>query len=138
MITEYGMSDELGPYFWQKARAGLLGRDIARDRNYSEAVAYSIDKEARRIIEECYSEAEKLLKENISVLHRIAQTLIEKETIDAQEFADILREVGLGEYIDEKMGKKETKEKEQKEENVSAENQMRLKMKKHKMKRTIK
>ncbi len=125
MITEYGMSDELGPLtFGRKQEQVFLGRDIARDRNYSEAVAYSIDKEARRIIEECYSEAEKLLKENISVLHRIAQTLIEKETIDAQEFADILREEGLGEYIEEKMGNKETKEKEQKEENVSAENQM--------------
>jgi cell division protease FtsH len=123
MITEFGMSDELGPLtFGKKQEQIFLGRDIARDRNYSEAVAYSIDKEARRIIEECYHEAEKLLKENIDALHRIAQTLMEKETIDAQEFADILREVGLGEYIDEKLGNEETDEKEKSEENASEEN----------------
>lgn len=106
MITEFGMSDELGPLtFGKKQEQVFLGRDIARDRNYSEAVAYSIDKEARRLIEECYKEAEKLLKENIDALHRIAQTLMEKETIDASEFADILRELGLGDFIDEKLGK---------------------------------
>jgi len=96
MITEYGMSDELGPLtFGRKQEQVFLGRDISRDRNYSEAVAYSIDKEARRIIEECYREAERLLNNNLETLHLIAQTLMEKETIEAPEFAEIIKKSGL-------------------------------------------
>lgn len=96
MITEYGMSEELGPLtFGKKQEQVFLGRDIARDRNYSEAVAYSIDKEARRIIDTCYKEAQKLLQDNIEALHLIAQTLMEKETIDAKDFADLLKQAGV-------------------------------------------
>lgn len=96
MITEYGMSDELGPLtFGRKQEQVFLGRDIARDRNYSEAVAYSIDKEVRRIIDRCYKEAERLLRENIDALHLIAKTLMEKETIEAHEFAELMKEAGL-------------------------------------------
>lgn len=96
MITEYGMSDELGPLtYGRKQEQVFLGRDISRDRNYSEAVAYSIDKEARRIIEECYQEAEKLLSENMEALHAIANTLMEQETIEAHEFAELLKELGI-------------------------------------------
>lgn len=96
MITEYGMSDELGPLtFGRKQEQVFLGRDISRDRNYSEAVAYSIDKEARRIIEDCYREAERLLNNNLEALHLIAQTLMEKETIEALEFAELIKKSGL-------------------------------------------
>lgn len=96
MITEYGMSDELGPLtFGRKEEQVFLGRDISRDRNYSEAVAYSIDKEVRRLIDECYQEAERLLQDNIEVLHTIAKTLMEKETIEAEEFAEIISQSGL-------------------------------------------
>ncbi len=96
MITELGMSDELGPLtFGRKQEQVFLGRDISRDRNYSEAVAYSIDKEAHRIIEECYQEAQKFLKDNIDTLHLIAKTLMEKETIEAEEFAAIIKACGL-------------------------------------------
>ncbi|MBZ4655413.1 MAG: ATP-dependent metalloprotease ftsh [Peptococcaceae bacterium] len=96
MITEYGMSDELGPLtFGRKQEQVFLGRDIARDRNYSEAVAYSIDKEVRRIVDECYKEAERMLKDHIDVLHLIAQTLMEKETIEADEFAALIKQSGI-------------------------------------------
>lgn len=96
MITEFGMSDELGPLtFGRKQEQVFLGRDISRDRNYSEAVAYSIDKEARHIIDECFKEAERLLNENSSTLHMIAHTLMEKETIEAEEFAALLEKAGL-------------------------------------------
>ncbi|MGI6553881.1 MAG: ATP-dependent zinc metalloprotease FtsH [Bacillota bacterium] len=91
IITEFGMSDELGPLtFGTKQEQVFLGRDIARDRNYSEAVAVSIDKEARRIMDECYSRAETLLKENIEKLHLIAGKLMEKETLEAEEFEALL------------------------------------------------
>jgi len=113
MITEFGMSDELGPLtFGKKQEQVFLGRDIATDRNYSEAVAYSIDKEARRIIEGCYQKADQLLRENIDALHLIAQTLIEKETIDAEEFAELLQQAGLGKFVEDKIAAvgKENKE----------------------------
>lgn len=91
MITELGMSDELGPLtFGQKEGQVFLGRDIARDRNYSEAVAYSIDKEARRIIDECYQKAQNLIKENMHKLNAIANTLMAQETIDSKEFAALM------------------------------------------------
>jgi len=94
MIMEWGMSEELGPItFGNKQEQVFLGRDIARDRNYSEAVAFSIDKEVRRIMEESYKKAEKLLRDNIDKLHLIAQTLMEKETIEAEEFAELMKKV---------------------------------------------
>ncbi|MGI6225767.1 MAG: ATP-dependent zinc metalloprotease FtsH [Peptococcales bacterium] len=94
MITEWGMSDELGPItFGNKQEQVFLGRDIARDRNYSEAVAFAIDKEVRRIMEEAYQKAEKLLRDNIDKLHLIAQTLMEKEVIEAEEFANLMKNV---------------------------------------------
>lgn len=91
MITELGMSEELGPLtFGQKEGQVFLGRDIARDRNYSEAVAYAIDKEARRIIDECYLKAQTIIQENMHKLDAIAHTLMEKETIEAKEFANLM------------------------------------------------
>jgi cell division protease FtsH len=115
MITEYGMSDELGPLtFGRKQEQVFLGRDISRDRNYSEAVAYSIDKEARRIIDTCYKEAEQLLKDNMEALHLIAHTLMEKETIDAEEFEELLKQCGVEiknkGFLDEKNKGAETKD----------------------------
>lgn len=96
MITEWGMSDELGPItFGNKQEQVFLGRDLGRDRNYSEAVAFSIDKEVRRIMEESYQKAEKLLRDNINKLHLIAQTLMEKEVIVAEEFAELMEKVTL-------------------------------------------
>lgn len=92
MITEYGMSEELGPLtFGRPQEQVFLGRDIARDRNYSEEIAYSIDKEARRIIEQCYQKAKTILEENIQKLHLVANTLMEKETIDASEFEMLMQ-----------------------------------------------
>ncbi|MDN5344247.1 MAG: cell division protease FtsH [Clostridia bacterium] len=91
MITEFGMSDELGPLtFGRKQETIFLGRDIARDRNYSEAVAFSIDKEARRIIDDCYNRAKGLLKQHMAELHLVARALMEKETLEAEEFTAII------------------------------------------------
>jgi len=90
MITELGMS-ELGPLtFGHKEEQVFLGRDISRDRSYSDAVAYEIDKEARRIIDECYLKAQNLIKENIDKLHAIAEALMEKETLDVTSFAALM------------------------------------------------
>lgn len=92
MITEYGMSEELGPLtFGRPQEQVFLGRDISRDRNYSEEVAFSIDKEARRIIENCYQRAKEILENNIHKLHLVATTLMEKETIEASEFQSLMQ-----------------------------------------------
>lgn len=91
MITELGMSEELGPLtFGHKEEQVFLGRDISRDRSYSDAVAYAIDKEARRTIDECYLKAQNLIKENIDKLHAIAEALMEKETLDVTSFAALM------------------------------------------------
>jgi cell division protease FtsH len=91
MITELGMSEELGPLtFGHKEEQVFLGRDISRDRSYSDTVAYSIDKEARRIIDECYLKAQNLIVQNIDILHAIAEALMEKETLDVNSFADLM------------------------------------------------
>ncbi|WP_289710987.1 ATP-dependent zinc metalloprotease FtsH [Desulfosporosinus nitroreducens] len=91
MITELGMSEELGPLtFGHKEEQVFLGRDISRDRSYSDAVAYSIDKEARRIIDGCYQKAQDLIEQNIEKLHAIAEALMEKETLDVKDFAALM------------------------------------------------
>lgn len=90
MITEYGMSDNLGPMtFGNKQDEVFIGRDLARSRNYSEEVAAAIDKEMRRIIEEAYQSAHKILEENMNKLHKVAEKLLEKEKIDRNEFLEI-------------------------------------------------
>ena len=91
MITELGMSEELGPLtFGHKEEQVFLGRDISRDRSYSDTVAYAIDKEARRIIDDCYQKAQNLIRENIDKLHAIAEALMEKETLDVNSFAALM------------------------------------------------
>ena len=88
MITEWGMSDELGTITFGNNNNDqvFLGRDLGRDRNYSEAVAYSIDKEVKRMMDDCHAEARRLLSENLGKLTLIAETLKERETIQAEEF----------------------------------------------------
>ena len=91
MIMEYGMSEELGPLtYGHKSEEVFLGRDISRDRNYSDAIAYAIDKEAGQLIEDNYRKAERILQEQIKELHAVAQRLMEVEVIDAEEFIAIM------------------------------------------------
>ncbi len=91
MITELGMSEELGPVtFGHKEEQVFLGRDIAKDRNYSESVAQAIDNEVRRIIDESYQKAQDIIIEKMDILHAIAKSLMENETIDAEGFLEII------------------------------------------------
>lgn len=93
MITEFGMSDELGPLtFGHKQEQVFLGRDIARDRNYSESVARAIDKEARQIIDSCYQKAKEILENNRQRLELVARALMEKETLEGPEFEELMRQ----------------------------------------------
>ena len=107
LITVYGMSEELGPLTFGKGQGQVfLGRDISRDRDYSEAVAFSIDKEARRIMDDSYKRAKQILTEKINVLHLIAKTLMEKETLEADEFEILINGMDEGlssEEVQEKL-----------------------------------
>ncbi|MBQ8799816.1 MAG: ATP-dependent zinc metalloprotease FtsH [Lachnospiraceae bacterium] len=87
MVTRYGFSDAIGMVNCEnEGDEVFIGRDLAHTRSYSESVANSIDAEVRRIIDECYAEAKRLLQENESVLHACAELLIEKERINREEF----------------------------------------------------
>ncbi|SKA95454.1 membrane protease FtsH catalytic subunit [Caloramator quimbayensis] len=93
MVTEYGMSETLGPIeFGTGHDEVFLGRDFNKTRNYSEEIAALIDKEIKRIIESAYNRAENLLKENINRLHRVAEALLEKEKLEAEEFETIFNQ----------------------------------------------
>ncbi|WML24270.1 ATP-dependent zinc metalloprotease FtsH [Neobacillus sp. OS1-33] len=87
MVTEYGMSDKLGPLQFGQGSGGqvFLGRDIHNEQNYSDAIAYEIDLEVQRIIKECYARAKVILTENRDKLDLIAKTLLEVETLVAEQ-----------------------------------------------------
>jgi cell division protease FtsH len=90
MVMEFGMSDDLGPISFGSGHDEVfMGRDFGKSRNFSEEVAARIDSEIRRIIDDAYKKAEKLLTENINKLHAVAQALLEKEKLDAAEFESI-------------------------------------------------
>lgn len=92
MICEYGMSENIGPVtFGHRQDQVFLGRDIARDKDYSEEVAAEIDKEVRSFIEDAYAATEKLLSDNIDKLHVIAEALIERETLEADEISELIK-----------------------------------------------
>ena len=92
MICEYGMSENIGPVtFGHRQDQVFLGRDIARDKDYSEEVAAEIDKEVRSFIEDAYAATEKLLSENLDKLHVIAKALMERETLEEEEINQLVK-----------------------------------------------
>ena len=85
MVTEYGMSS-LGPIQLEQQQGSVfLGRDYNKSRNFSSQVAYEIDQEMRKIIDECYSKATKIIKDNRKLLDLIANTLLEYETLTKEQ-----------------------------------------------------
>ncbi|MEK7195222.1 MAG: ATP-dependent zinc metalloprotease FtsH [Patescibacteria group bacterium] len=91
LVTKYGMSS-LGPItFGNTEELIFLGREITSERNYSESVAAEIDKEVRSLISHAHKTAEKILKDNISALKKVASTLIEKETLEEEELYGLLK-----------------------------------------------
>ncbi|HEV7200768.1 MAG TPA: cell division protein FtsH, partial [Candidatus Limnocylindria bacterium] len=90
MVTQYGMSEALGPLaFGKKEEMIFLGREISEQRNYSDEVAAKIDAEVRAIIDQAYARARTALTEHRAVLDRLADLLVEKETIEAAEFESL-------------------------------------------------
>ncbi|MBR1425541.1 ATP-dependent zinc metalloprotease FtsH [bacterium] len=94
MVTAWGMSDKLGTVVYGKNQENVfMGRDFGHQRDYSEQIAYEIDTEIKRIVDERYEEAKKLLTENRDMLEAIARELLEKETIEDKEFQEIMDRV---------------------------------------------
>jgi len=91
MVCNYGMSDRLGNRTLGKSRGPVfLGRDLVEEKDYSEETARIIDEEVKRIIDECYQRAEKIVQDNSSSLKKLAATLLEKEVLDVQEVKQII------------------------------------------------
>lgn len=98
MVTEYGMSD-LGPVqYEQKTEGVFLGRDYGKTKNFSDKVAHEIDEEVRKIVEECYNKARKILKENSDLVHLLADNLVEHETLTKEQIDSLVK---TGKYIAE-------------------------------------
>jgi cell division protease FtsH len=94
MVTQYGMSDTLGPIqYGRGSHQVFLGRDIGEDRNYSEEIASKIDAEVRRIIDESYSRAKTLLTDNWKMVERMVASLLENETVEADEVLAIVNDM---------------------------------------------
>lgn len=88
MVTKYGMSEKLGLINYESSdeEEVFLGRDLGHAKSFSEETAVQIDAEVKRIMDECYEEARRILEEHMDILHRCAELLLEKDRIDGREF----------------------------------------------------
>ena len=113
MITEYGMSDKIGPLQFTSGGGGqvFLGRDIQNEQTYSDAIAQEIDKEMQNFINYCYDRAKTILTENKDKLELVAQTLLEVETLDAKQIKSLFEDGVLSEpQLDEHGAVREEKD----------------------------
>ncbi len=102
MVTRFGMSDRLGPVALGRSQGGMfLGRDIAAERDFSEDTAAAIDEEVSELVAEAYRRATEVLAANRPVLDELAEMLVEKETVDAEQLQELLitRDVKVAEYV---------------------------------------
>jgi len=102
MITRFGMSDRLGPVALGRSQGGMfLGRDIAAERDFSEDTAAAIDEEVSELVAVAYQRATEVLTANRPVLDELAEILVEKETVDAEELQELLitRDVKVAAYV---------------------------------------
>ncbi|MBI4429437.1 MAG: ATP-dependent metallopeptidase FtsH/Yme1/Tma family protein [Ignavibacteriales bacterium] len=92
MVCEWGMSEKLGPLaYGAKEEELFLGREITRTRNFSEQTAISIDAEVKKIVTTAMKQSEKILRQNMAKLHRLANALLEREILDSEEIDKVLR-----------------------------------------------
>jgi cell division protease FtsH len=97
MVCEWGMSDRLGPLaFGEKEEQIFLGREFAQRRDYSEETARMIDTEVREVVTERYDRARTIIRDNMEILHNLANALLDKEVLDSQQIERIIR----GEVLD--------------------------------------
>ncbi len=89
MVIKFGMSDEIGPFFLGSSQELFLGKEIGHTKTYSEDLAYRIDVETKKILDNAFVKAEEILKDKQELLHKVAAVLIEREKIDGEEFAKL-------------------------------------------------
>jgi len=92
MVCEWGMSEKMGPLaFGQKEEQIFLGREFARHKDYSERTAQDIDEEIKQIVDNSYDSARKIIEENIDLLHSLANSLLERESLDGDQIDKIVK-----------------------------------------------
>ena len=92
MVTKFGFSDKIGLINYETDDDEVfLGRDLGHARSFSEETAMAIDQEVKRIMDECYAKARKILEEHSEVLHSCASLLMEKERITREEFESLFQ-----------------------------------------------
>jgi cell division protease FtsH len=97
MVRSWGMSDNLGPLSYAKGEEQIfLGREIAQHRDYSEATAKKIDEEIHKLIKSSYGCAKTVLNENLDILHKLAEVLLEKETVMGKELDELIHSLRPG------------------------------------------
>ena len=97
MIRNWGMSEKLGPLSYSKGEEQIfLGREISQHRDYSEATAQMIDEEINKLIKDAYQRAGEVLNENTDILHKLAELLLEKETVLGKELDELIEELRPG------------------------------------------
>lgn len=89
MVIKFGMSDEIGPFFLGSSQELFLGKEIGHTKTYSEDLAYKIDVETKKILDNAYIKAQEILKGKEELLHKVTAVLIEREKIDGEEFAKL-------------------------------------------------
>jgi cell division protease FtsH len=102
MVTRFGMSDRLGPVALGRSQGGMfLGRDIAAERDFSEDTAAAIDEEVGQLVAAAYKRATSVLTDNRQVLDELAEMLVERETVDAEDLQELLirSDVRVAEYV---------------------------------------
>ncbi|MBC8433490.1 MAG: ATP-dependent metallopeptidase FtsH/Yme1/Tma family protein [Desulfobacterales bacterium] len=113
MVRSWGMSDELGPLSYAKGEEHVfLGREIAQHRDYSDTTARKIDEEINKLIDNAYKRAKKVIKENVDVLHALADRLLEKETVMGAELDELISSMKPGFEFPSKHGEGRKKVKE--------------------------
>lgn len=100
MVTEWGMSDRIGPVYYGSEGEIFVGRSYQTEKSYSEEIANTIDEEVRAIVESCHKRATELLTKNIDILHNMARVLVEKETIHTEEVEMLMSGKSADEVIE--------------------------------------
>ena len=90
MVTQFGMSEALGTIYLGSDQEVFVGMDFGHTREYSEEIAYQIDKEVRRLLDESYERARTIIRENLDKLHAVAKSLLEQETLSRKEFVALM------------------------------------------------
>ena len=136
MVTKYGFSEKIGTVNYSNSEEVFLGNDFTTHKNYSDEIAREIDAEVKRIIDEAYKEAERLLTENRDILTRVAEALLLVETIDGEQFEELFTGAVSAEGLAEKVRLSE-EEKKAKNAEEAAERERLLKEEEERMQKEL-